>query len=92
MLRIRSTDGRTGTTQPWRIISPVGPGAWKDGSLWLEGSGGTERTGGHSLPYHLDINLLDGGGSADIMEHHRPSKVSIRNAAEVADRSLPYSL
>ena len=27
MLRIRSTDGRTGTTQPWRIISPVGLGA-----------------------------------------------------------------
>jgi len=39
-------------------------------------------------PYHLDINLIDGGGSADIMEYHRPSKVSIRSAAEVADRSL----
>ena len=53
-----------------------------------------ERSGGGkgcSLSYLLPINLLDGGGSADIMEHHRPSKVSIRSVAEDADRSLPYS-
>ena len=68
MLRIRSTDGRTGTTQPWRFISPVGMGALKDGSLWQEGSGGTERTGGHSLPYHLYINIFNeaGGGGVDV--------------------------
>ena len=53
-----------------------------------------ERSGGGkgcSLSYLLPINLLDGSGSADIIEHHGPSKVSNRSEAENADRSLPYS-
>ena len=52
---------------------------WECATVWGRG---TRLTGGLSLPYHLDINLLDGYGSADIMEHLRPSKVSIRSAAE----------
>jgi len=68
-------------------LAPRSPG----GSFSLEGWGeigwesagiATERSDGGndcSLPYLLPINLLDGGGSADIMEHHRPSKVSIRS-------------
>ena len=91
MLRIRSTDGRIGTTQPCRFFFLEGRGeiGWEYAGIATERSDGGN---GGCLPYHLSFNLLDGGGIADIMEHHRPSKVSGRSAAEVADRSLPYSL
>ena len=61
---------------------------------WQSADIATERSDGGNggcLPYHLSFNLLDGGGSADIMEHYRPSKVSNRSEAEDADRSLPYN-
>ena len=31
ILRIRGTDGDAGTTEPWRIFSPVGQGACRMG-------------------------------------------------------------
>ena len=55
MLWIKCFDGDVGTMQPCRIISPVGLGALQDVSLGPQGSGGTERTGGHSLTYLLFI-------------------------------------
>lgn len=55
MLRIKGSDGDVCTMQPCRIISPVGLGALQDVSLGPQGSGGTERTGGHSLTYLLFI-------------------------------------
>lgn len=72
-------------------LSPLG--GWGHGRMGVCKRRGAEARGvpeGAVFPYHLDINLLDGGGSADIIEHYRPSKVSIRSAAKVADRSLPY--
>ena len=91
MLRIRSTDGRIGTTQPWRFFFLEGRGeiGWEYAGIATERSDGGNDC---SLPYRFSFYRLEGVGSAGALEHYIPSKVSIRSAAEVADRSLPYSL
>ena len=69
MLRIRSTDGSIGTTQPWRFFFLEGRGeiGWEYAGIATERSDGGNDC---SLPYLLpfSIELTDGACGSEFIE------------------------